>query len=133
MQTLPFFSDPTNLKVIGHCRTARLLKDFADELKAANISVPNAEPETDDYFPLVSALIASPSFPERVRAGLAVIELLAAPPNLEALDAEIARCIPCVSLDRSLPAVDRAMELWFCSRDTALNLAQMIDPELKAP
>src|SRR4051812_9390955 len=114
---LKFFLDPANLKQIGHRRIARLFQDFADDLQAANISLPDPGPETDDYFVTVVGLIASPAFPQRVRVALAVLELLAAPENLNRLDAEIARHLPCISFERTRPAVDRAIELWVSARD----------------
>src|SRR5207245_3222791 len=108
---LHYFSQPAILQQIGVRRLAKLLDGFSDDLRAANVLLPDAESENGDYFNLLAAVFRAAVLPARLHTALFTLETAASPENQDRLDSTIQRRIPCVSLSNC--SVDRALELWF--------------------
>src|SRR6266850_1800791 len=114
---LEFFTHPTILKQIGYARLTKFFDEFIGDLERAGLSLPEYCASNDEYFVALAALVASARFPESPRQALARLEFLVAPANIGRFDAEMERRLPSVHFPRTSPAVDRALELWFCARD----------------
>jgi hypothetical protein len=122
MLPLPSFTHATTLKQIGYARLTRFFNEFIGDLEKAGLSLPEYCASNDEYFVALAALLASPGFPERPRGALGRLEFLVAPANIGRFDAEMEQRLPSVHFPRSAPAVDRALELWFCDRDATTDL-----------
>ncbi len=108
---LHYFSQPAILQQIGVRRLTKFLDGFSDDIRAANVLLPDAESENGDYFNLLAAVLGGAVLPARLRAALLMLEAAASRENQDCLDSTIQRRIPNVSLSNS--PVDRALELWF--------------------
>src|SRR6267378_786844 len=107
---LKLFIQPAILQQIGYARIAAFLDSFADELKAANLTVPPSEPATPPYFSEIAEFLAhAENLPQRLRNAMLTLESAAAPENDALLDAAIQRRIPNVSVSQTCP-LDRALE-----------------------
>ena len=126
--TLNQFTKPAVLQNIGPLRVAKFLDGFADDLKAANITLPTPESVNGDYLHSVAALLASSALlPDRLRVALLTLEVAASPENDARLDTAIQHRIPCVSLNRNCP-LDCALELWFAAPDELSQFAPPVPP-----
>src|SRR5882762_1303972 len=117
------FTQPEILKQLGPLRIARFFQDFTEDLKAAGLVPPDHDSDPGNYFNSVAALFASPALPGRLRSVLLAVELLAAPENSDRLESAVSCYLPNISFPLNAPPLDRALELWFYSPKTLLNLA----------
>src|SRR5437588_3969085 len=122
------FTQPEILKQIGPARIARFFQDFAEDLKIANLVPPVPDSDPDNYFTAVAAFFASPALPARMSPVMLALGRLAAPENSDSLRSAIRRYIPCISFPFDAAPLDRALELWFFSQETALALAASCPP-----
>src|SRR5438876_8808174 len=112
------FTQPEILKQIGPARIARFFQDFAEDLKIANLDLPDPDSDPDNYFTAVAALFAFPALPARMSPVLLALERLALPENSDSLQSAIARYIPCISFPVDAASLDRALGLWSFSSES---------------
>jgi len=134
---LRFFSYPAILEAIGHARLAKFFDGFDADLRATSVLLPDPETANGSYCASLAAVLSSPELlPERLRGTLLTLERLAAPENLNHLQAAFARYFPDVRPPQTSPPIDRALDLWFWSPKIIHDLAASCPeapPNLSAP
>jgi hypothetical protein len=126
---LKLLTEPSILGQIGGRRLALFFKPFADDFRAANLHLPECDPDSanDQYVSSIASILASPAFPERPRQAIELLEYLAAPEHIDRLDAEVTRLQPCLSVHPTDHPIDRALNLWFYDPQAAIDLALACD------
>src|SRR5436309_4617476 len=122
------FTQPEILQQIGPARIAKLLDPFRDQISVSALSLLTTLelPQTD--FTSLAAFFGDPRLPEPLCNALLALERLASPENSDHLGEAIALYLPCVAIPRTAPPLDRALELWFYSNETLLELAAACKP-----